>query len=444
MLLTPLMLLALLPTRPADDPAALIARLGSAAPAEQAAATGSLQTLGRGAIPALEQVMKGTDPVLRARATPVWESIQHDLVTRASMVRLVGSDRLGAVENMAKQTGMALKINQGSNIEGRVLADPTPIPFWTALERLGFRGFYLQNPGHGELPELDIHQNPLYEFTATSGPFRVALTDLHLHHDRQLIHAPWVRVDGFGQRINVIQAETREETITYFGDLDIMAEPRFYFTQEAPVRLTEATDDLGQSLVPDATTAALGFKDIIHFATRGASGVTQAQAQFRLRVPTRTDGTRASLRGVVPLMIHVRRPDPALVIPLAGAVGKTFRTDEVEIKVESASTSAKATNVGMVITLDVARANLPPQPDNPLTTSRLQVLGQHQLQLVAADGTIVADSAGSGYGGGNVTPNVHHWNIGTFQTGPATHLRFYSMFRVPTEVAFEFRDVPLP
>ena len=53
----------------------------------------------------------------------------------------------------------------------------------------------------------------------------------------------------------------------------------------------------------------------------------------------------AQLRGVVPLMLHLRRPEPALVIPLAGAAGKTFQCDAAEFTIERVDDSKTTTTV---------------------------------------------------------------------------------------------------
>jgi hypothetical protein len=63
MSIVPLVLLAALAAAPAteEDPTVLIAKLGSAEPAERGAATESLRALGRAALPALQEVIKGGD-----------------------------------------------------------------------------------------------------------------------------------------------------------------------------------------------------------------------------------------------------------------------------------------------------------------------------------------------------------------------------------------------
>jgi hypothetical protein len=97
----------------------------------------------------------------------------------------------------------------------------------------------------------------------------------------------------------------------------------------------------------------------------------------------------------------------------------------------------------MTVRLNVAKTDLPENPDPELIRTRLQVMGAHQFELTDAGGTVLADSISTGSGDGN-TPSVHQWTIGTFRNGHATHLRYYSMLRVRSEAAFDFRDVPLP
>ncbi len=424
------------------DPAVLVAKLGSAEPAERDAAAESLRALGRQALPALQGAMKAGDGKVRVRASAVWETIQRDLMTRPSLVRLDGQGLplADVLKDLEAQTGLTLQLNQDSR--ERPVALREPVSFWTALERLGLWGIYYQNPGEGKFPTLHLEKAPAPPFTSTAGPFRVSLTGLHWHRDRRLIRGPWVRIDRFAQRIDVPSEDLEGESVIFFGGLRVMVEPRMWFTQEAPARLIEASDDLGQSLVPEAPGLETRLSDNAHFAFYGGSGVTEVRTEFRLRLTDRP-GRVARLRGVVPVMLHVRRPEPMLIIPLAGAAGKIFRCDDAEFTIHTVDDSPTATSVSMTVRLNVDRADLPEKPDGDLMTSRHRVMGDHQLELTDAGGTVLADSTNSGWGEGN-TPAVHHWTIRTDKSAPATHLRYYRMLRVRSEAAFEFRDVPLP
>ena len=446
MSITPLVLFVALAAAPPGepDPTELVAKLRSVKPSERAVATDSLKALGRKALPALRNAVKAGDPVIGERASALWDTIQRDLMRRPSLVRLVNQN--GPVEDVLKdlerQTDLRLELHQGPPNQLVALHDPAAVSFWTALERIGLNGVYHQNLGNGKFPTLGLSKGPNWAFTSTAGAFRVSLTGLHLHHDRQLIRGPWAQIDRFGQRINVPDDDLKGETVTFFGGLNVMVEPRMWFTQEAPARLIEASDDRGQSLVPEAAGVEARHSDNAHFAFRAGSGVTEVRTEFRLR-PTDQSGRVARLRGVVPVMLHLRRPDPTLIIPLAGAAGKTFRCDDAEFTIQTVNDSPTATQVSMTVQLNVDKADLPDKPDGELITTRLRVMGAHQLQLTDASGTVLADSIGSSWGGGN-TPSLYHFNIGTFQKGHATQLRYYGMLRVRSEAAFDFREVPLP
>lgn len=448
MSLAPLILFAAITaasaTAPDPDPTALVAKLGSSEPAERETAAQSLEALGREALTALQRAIRADDPDMRERASALWDTIQRNLMKRPSLVKLGGrvGSRAGVLENLETQTGLSLRVDQGSQPKSVALGEPALIPFWTALQRLDLRGVYHHSPGQGKFPTLDLRNDPAWMFTSVAGPFRISLTGLHLHHDRQLIRGPWVRIDRFGQRINVPSEAPNSDSVTFFGGLEVMVEPRMWFTQEAPARLTEASDDLGQSLVPEATGVETRLSDNAHFSFYAGSGVTQARTEFRLRLTDRP-GRLARLRGVVPLMLHVRRPEPTLLIPLSDAAGKTFRCDDAEFTIQTVNDTPTATTVSMTARLNVAQSDLPADADPELITSRLRLMGAHQLQLTGADGTVPADSISSGGGGGKI-PTLYKWYISTSGAGGATHLRYYSMLRTRSEAAFDFRDVPLP
>jgi hypothetical protein len=446
MSVAPLVLFAALAAAPAAklDPNVLVAKLGSAEPAERAAAAESLKALGREALPALQIASKDGDTGLRERARALWETIQRDLMTRPSLVRLDGRKRpIGDVlEDLESQTGLTSRFDAASRQPLVALSEQAPISFWTALERLGLNGINHHNPGKGKFPELLLRNDPMWMFTSTAGPFRVSLMGLHLHRDRQLIRGPWVRIDRFGQRINVPNEDLKGDSVTFFGGLEVMVEPRMWFTLEAPARLTEASDDLGRSLVPESPGLETRLSDDAHFAFRAGSGVTDTRTEFRLRA-TDQSGRVARLRGVVPLMLHVRRPEPALIITLSGAAGKAFRCDDAEFAIHTVNDSPTATSVSFTVRLNVDKADLPHNADADLITTRLRVMGNHQLQLTDAGGTVLADSTGGG-GSRAGTPSVYQWTIGTHRNGRATHLRYFSMLRVRSDAAFDFRNVPLP
>ena len=93
--------------------------------------------------------MKADDANVRERASALWETIQRDLMTRPSLVRLDGQDRPLSVvlEDLETQTGLTLRRDPSAPDKHVTLREPAPVPFWTALERLGLWGITYHNRG---------------------------------------------------------------------------------------------------------------------------------------------------------------------------------------------------------------------------------------------------------------------------------------------------------
>ena len=125
-----------------------------------------------------------------------------------------------------------------------------------------------------------------------------------------------------------------------------------WFTQEAPARAIEAVDDLGQSLVRRGHDQGRGGLFPLH----NGGGVTEGQVQLDLAMPEKPGRSIVRLRGSIPVAIQIRKPVPALEIPLAAAQGKAFAHEDAVFTVRefrendqgprSSSTSA-STSIGL-------------------------------------------------------------------------------------------------
>ena len=70
-------------------------------------------------------------------------------------------------------------------------------------------------------------------------------------------------------------------------------------------------------------------------------------------------------------------------------------------------------------------------------------MGEHQLQLTDAGGTVLAYSISSGSSAATPRPSTSGpW--APFRMAKRLTSAIYSMLRVRSEAAFDFRDVPLP
>ncbi len=440
--LLPLIALALALAGPPDDPSALVARLGPARPAGREEAARALEAMGRGALPALLAAGDAPDPEARARASGSGDGIQRSLMARPTPVRLDGEGRTLAevVRSLGEQGGFSLgAVNQGSDrpVDAR---DPGPMPFWEAVDRLGLKGGYfdISNPVGGYFPTLNFGGDGDFCPTTTSGPFRVKLTGLHESRDRLLIGGPWLRVDEISQRIPIRRGAKGREGRFYAG-VGLMVEPRMWFTQEGPARAIEAVDDLGQSLVPPDGAGGRGAVTLFH----NGGGVTAGDVEVDLAMPDRPGRAIVRLRGSVPVALQQRRPKPALDVALAGSEGKSFELDEVTLTFRSVREGPTGTVVVVDAKLNLDRAELPPGRPAALITSRLRCLSGHQVEIVDAAGVVL-----TGYGGGGTRPDgTGQLNLSVSKNmtkATPARFRYYGMIRAFVDVAFEFRNIPMP
>ncbi len=105
--------------------------------------------------------------------------------------------------------------------------------------------------------------------------------------------------------------------------LHIVPEPRMVISQAGPVELIEAVDELGNSLVLAANDDQRAF-GAMGMARPAMPGGNMANLTVHLHRPDAPGKLIKKLRGTADVAVAALRPDP-LVIPLAGAAGKTFR-----------------------------------------------------------------------------------------------------------------------
>jgi hypothetical protein len=438
--LVPLITLAL---ALAPDAASLVARLGAGTVAEREESAKQLEAMGREVLPALVAALRSPDAEVRSRVLPVWERIQKGLLVRPSMVRLEGQGRPlhEVVRSIGEQGGFSLRASQQGPERLFDAREPVTIPFWEAVDRLGLSGghFDIANPIGGHFPTLEFGGFKAGYPSAISGPLRITLNGLHDHRDRLLIGGPWLRVDEMNQRIPIPRT-AKEREARFYIEFGMMIEPRMWFTQEGPARAIEAVDDLGQSLVRRDATRVKADHSVFH----NGGGVTEGRyIQLDLAMPEKPGRSIVRLRGSIPVAIQIRRPVPDLEIPLSAPPGKTFAHEDGVFTLHEVRENDQGTLINLDLRINFDRFDLPAGRDGEIVTSRLRCLESHQVEIVDADGHVLTE-----HGGGGTTPDGKArmsfmvWKNQN-KTRPA-RFRYYGMVRAFTDVAFEFRNIPMP
>ena len=175
-------------------------------------------------------------------------------------------------------------------------------------------------------------------------------------------------------------------------------------------------------------------------SSRGASPLLQWHVPLGLPdLPVRSP---LKLRGVLPVVISSRRPDP-LVVPLVGAAGKTFRQGARVVRIENVSgQGAGATAFDLSLSEDA----IPPDRTRISLGAETDYFGdflRNRIEFEDADGHPLSWLHLSNPAASTTNNEVR---VRTFVSGvaPPARLRMYRLHRLATELPFEFADVPSP
>ncbi len=160
-----------------------------------------------------------------------------------------------------------------------------------------------------------------------------------------------------------------------------------------------------------------------------------------LGVPDLPARSPLKLRGVLPVVIASRRPDP-LVIPLADASGKTFRQGSGVVRIEKVAKEVGYSSVNLTLGEDVS------PPDRPrvaagVEADRLADVPRDRIEFEDADGhllgwQLIGDLTASTTSGEVRAP------IMVSGVSPPARLKVYRLQRLAAEIPFELVDVPSP
>jgi hypothetical protein len=448
----------------AVDVSVLVARLGSTRYAEREEAAGLLERMGRPAIPALRAARSSPDAEIRTRAATLCNRIESSLLTQPTLVSLDFDNQPlpDVVKRLSAQTGIKLGLvpeNAPQWPERRIsLHEAAALPFWRAMDRLcevaqlTFDGMSQGFPSTGReplFPLLEGGARPVVP-TSDSGPFRASL--LSVHYQRDLAFSRNAAAPSHGQVVPPppVQGGTNAPAPAegplvneqFYAQIQVAAEPRLSLSQNGPLKVVEVVDDRGQSLRLETDQGPITQRVSGYFGL--ATGST-LQLHVPLKRPEIPGHSIRRLRGVLPVMVAARKPDP-LVIPLQGAMGKWFQYKEIDISVLDININPDTNQTSIEI---IVRSSAPPAaafapPDAGGAGAEFLIerpdLHQQQIEVVDTRGRVIAwfqssfDAEGS-----RMT-----LTLTADDRAAPTELRYYGLARAATEVPFEFSDVPMP
>jgi hypothetical protein len=417
-----------------------------------------------GVVAALLRVAEPTRP---APGRPAWVGAAidgPDQVVKPTMVSLDFRNRpmSEVIQVLSARTGSPFRIYEARTdwLATRVtIREPIALPFWQAVDRLCAVGQFQWNVS---LESVNLFRDYVIGPTSDYGAFRVQLRELAYGGRVQYPHL------ASGPASGPFPKDGDQSVI----ELHIIVEPRMMIRNNGELKSVKVIDDLGQSLLgpsPEPEQPAFDFG----YTTAGF--VLATIPLGRLDRPGQVIRT---LSGAAPVAAAAGRPNP-LVIPLAGAAGRSFDSGESVLtirKVLKVHPDPKVTfepfdpvkrqlkplpairdATGIVLTIRSSGprpAGEGSQESAPLHRC-FNSLSEYQFQVVDAAGHVwtpfpwwMSNQPPARQDGEThvflnlVDANLSPWPWRDDLTG--AKLLFYDLVEVEVDVPFSFHDIALP
>jgi hypothetical protein len=467
------------------DPAGLVAKLGSARYLDREAAGEALVKIGRPAMPALLEARQSKDPEIRQRAEALAIRIEAGELLDATRIRLDVRDGplAEAVNSIATASGMRLRPGA---VGGNPRVEPTwpdrrvtvevaePIPFWEVIDRLGRAGgLRREDPPAADsfFPfkapfDVTLVEGQAKPPASDTGSLRVEL--LRIRHRRERDYGDQGPALANFERRAAGPRNTQAgvtESSSYAVELLISAEPRLRIFAAGAVENAEAVDEQGRSLLRSPTVEEeeeqLSFWQMnphldprLHPSLRYGPAWHRSMRTWPVSVALSYPSPRArrlvQLRGVIPVVVVARRPDP-LVIDLKAASGQEFSAGSTRITIHSIQAES-----GREPTIDLSLEEPRPVDGSGMMVCdskghRLAIAAPHDLMELRLE---ILDRSGESLfwqytraptdgNQGRMAIVVHDRNANRPRPDDL-RLRFWGAIGAATDLPFAFKDVPTP
>jgi hypothetical protein len=399
------------------------------------AASQALAGLGIEALPALRKGRKHADPEVRRRLDELIPPLERTvtLMPRRVTLHLVNKPIRDVIAEIARQTGYKL----GTWPDGAVNDERSKLlytfhfdhmPFWEALDKVAEASGLVLQQNWGDDHLRLFFQDSYVPFTYYDGPFKVVATGFNYSRNNSFAQLPRHPAQQLGlQNFEALQV-----------NFLIAVEPKLPIIRPGMVRLTEAVDEEGNSMLPPGNTLGNDWGVRHYYGGYYRNFLHQTQAS--LLWPSKTAHKVKRIRGVVPVTLLADQKPTVVTDKLLASKGKKFTVGPANFQIEEitevGSPVGKQYQIKMSVTEDLH--------DNSQDYSRIQSL-QQRLE--------VQDDKGqkqqfyfnmmnwSGPSHAQLTLTVQP---GAVKAPPPARLVYYSWSLLEHEVAFEFHNLPLP
>ena len=437
------------------DPTGLTMELGSSRFNQREAAEQALIKFGRAAIPALRGATSSPDPEVRFRAALILRKVEGALLVEPTQVSLNFDNAPldEVVTALNRQAGIKLSLTPEIpalwSTRRVSMQTGKPLPFWKAIDQLCEVGqLHYVFGGQSDFEQGDSTL-ALYDGFATSqglyddrGPFRVQLTSLqyqsevHLSADHGRAGKPKLGEATSPDGIKTENVASKQ----FFIQMRVGAEPRLSIAAGGAVKVIEAVDDQGKSLL-------LSPRGEFVQHDSGFFGVNPSpliHLRVDLAYPDQPTARLKKFKGVIPVVVSTRKPDP-LEIPLLDASRKTYTQGAITINLGDVRTGQPDQISTIELTIKSSeKAQDDTQGGDPDDGALRTIASPQQLEILDANGRMIPwFPSSSFFNGEEARLTLTLLDRGAAPVVPTT-LRYHEVIRDRTEIPFEFRNLPLP
>jgi hypothetical protein len=227
-------------------------------------------------------------------------------------------------------------------------------------------------------------------------------------------------------------------TVQFSAQLLVIAEPRLSLAPRGELKLLEAVDDRGNSLmVPELRRQSLRYANYF-----GRPQATVIETNAQLKRPDIPGETIKKLRGTIPITVSARRPNP-LIVPLEKSAGKTFQNSDVQLTIYDIRTLPDSRHTLIEFSLRTDRPDSISNRDSDTYNSIFQRAQNQQLEIDVfdtRDHLMQWFQSGADVESSHVTITL----ASPIQASSPKELRYYTVTRDEVDVPFDFVDVPMP
>lgn len=428
---------AVIPEKPIDpELLKLVNALGSENYREREKAGQALEGKGEKALGDLRRALSTTDnPEVNRRLTMIVRRMDYDRLVSPKRVTMNLKDKTAkaAFEEIAKQTGYRIDFNNnggggiGGQAEPKYSFEFDKAPFWQVVDKIAEQaGLGVYADYDDQIIRVNTYQDSHNPHTCYPGPFRFIATGINSSRNVQL---SGISKRSFQQRSS--------ESISF--SFQIHSEPKNPILGTLPAEVTVATDELGGNLVPPKDPNQFRNSYYNQNSYRGHN----AYGNVNLLRASKDATTLKTIKGKMPIILLAGIVPEVVIADPVKTKAKTFRGRNVEVVFDS------MTEAGGQYTATLTVKRLDVQDPNNIDYNWSNTVWQ-KLELQDATGkkwnTYGPNQINNnGASVGLVVPFHKQNRRGEEEKlGPPVKLVINEWLQITNDVAFEFKDIPLP